>query len=130
MIGKALLLFTRLESELFPFVNWRAVTQFLPHAHTPQRKWVLLEEVVWIKGYWHCTKKNKERTIQYKHLIGFYQKDCQMNAMPGNLTCSSSLQFLCQKNCSFLSMLLLEQCLTAFEVGATHSGYCVSLPSL
>lgn len=41
-----------------------------------------------------------------------------MNAMPGNFTCSSSLQFLCQKNCAFLSVLLLEQCLTAFEVGA------------
>lgn len=61
MVGKALFLFTmRLSQSPFPFVNWREVTQFLPHAHIPWRKWVLLREVVWIKGYWHSTKKRGE----------------------------------------------------------------------
>lgn len=50
---------------------------------------------------------NWERTRQNRHLIWCYQKSCQMNAVPGNFTCSSSLQFLCQeKNCAFLSVLL------------------------
>lgn len=40
--------------------------------------------------------------MQNKHLIGFYQKNCQMNAVPGNSTCRSSLQFLSEKALPYL----------------------------
>lgn len=60
--------------------------------------------------------------MQNKHLIGFYQKNCQMNAVPGNSTCRSSLQFL--RKSFALSVLFLGQCLTASEAGGTHPGHC------
>lgn len=130
MVGKALLLFTMRLSQS------RFICELERSNPIPPTCTYSLEKVGLARGggldqrLLALHKKNEERTIQYKCLIGFYQNDCQMNAMPGNFTCSSSLQFLCQKNCAFLSVLLLEQFLTAFEVGATHSGYCVSLPSL